>query len=238
MNRTVLAMMVLLLAVPAMAQDSGWIGVTVADQKEGGALVRSVELNSPAAKAGLKENDIVVQFNKQDVIGAVQLTRLVRETPVGRTVDIKVRRDNREQTFQVTTEAYRSSFSGVRVFTPDYRAFQGRIMDAFDNLPRGVIVETTWSLSGIRVTQLTDQLRTFFGVAGNDGVLVTAVDAGSDAEKAGLKAGDVIISVDGEGVSTPSEFSREIRQAGNSITMRIVRDKKEQEIRFERGVSR
>src|SRR5712691_3869496 len=93
-----------LAAVPAVAQDTGWIGIRVEDQKDRGAIVRRVEPNSPAGKAGLKEGDVVIQFNKEDVVGVQQFTRLVRETPVGRTVEIKIRRDNRDQTLRVTTE--------------------------------------------------------------------------------------------------------------------------------------
>jgi len=217
--------MILLLApFPAFAQDAGWIGVTVADQKDRGVLIRTIDANGPAAKAGLKENDIIVEFNRQDVAGVLQLTRLVRETPVGRTVEVKVRRDNRDQTFQVTTEAPPRYFGNrIRVLSPD-----ARIQTVYDTL-----IRTTFSQAGIRVDQMTAQLRTFFGVTGSDGVLVTSVEPGSEAEKAGVKAGDVITSVDGEGISSTSEFSREMRNAGNSITLKIVRDKQEREIRIE-----
>ena len=91
-------------AIPVQAQDAGWIGIRVEDQKDRGVIVRSVEPNSPASKAGLREGDVVLQFNKEDVIGVQQFTRLVRETPVGRMVELKVRRDNRDQTLHVTTE--------------------------------------------------------------------------------------------------------------------------------------
>src|SRR5262245_25458635 len=88
----------LIVTIPAFAQDSGWIGVSIADQPDRGVLVRSVESNSPAERAGLKTNDVILQYNKQDVLGVLQLKRLVSETPVGRNVDITFRRDNREQT--------------------------------------------------------------------------------------------------------------------------------------------
>src|SRR5262245_49163920 len=91
-------------AIPALAQDSGWIGVSIDDQRDGGPIIRNIEPNSPADKAGLRQGDTVLEFNKQEVIGVQQLTRLVRETPVGRTVDVRVRRDGRDQTFKLTTE--------------------------------------------------------------------------------------------------------------------------------------
>ena len=83
---------------PALAQQPGWIGITIEDGKDQGATIQTIQANSPAAKAGLKTGDLVPEYNKTPVSGPVQLTRLVRETPPGRTVEIKVRRDNRDQT--------------------------------------------------------------------------------------------------------------------------------------------
>jgi len=80
---------------------------------------------------------------------------------------------------------------------------------------------------------MTDQLRDFFGVYGNNGVLVTSVDSGSAAEKAGLKAGDVITTIDGKTVQTPAEFSREMRVGSKPTPLKIFRDKQEREIRIE-----
>src|SRR5215831_3924405 len=105
MRGILIGLAALFVAVPAVAQDSGWIGISIEDQKDRGAIIRRVEPNSPAEKAGLKEDDVVVEFNKQEVMGVQQLMRLVRETPAGRTVDVKVLRNNREETFKVTTES-------------------------------------------------------------------------------------------------------------------------------------
>jgi serine protease Do len=209
---------------PALAQDPGWIGVSITEGSDQGAIVRRVEPNSPAEKAGMKEGDVIVEFNKQAVIGVQQLTRLVRETPVGRTVDVKVRRNNSDQTFMVTTERA-SPYRGGRKFEfvmPDVRV----------NLPR-VEVNTSYTQAGIRVEQLTDQLRDFFGVYSNSGVLVASVNPGSAAEKAGLKAGDVITSVAGRTIRTPAEFSREMRAAGSKSMLKVIRDKQERDINLE-----
>ena len=66
------------MAIPVLAQNAGWIGISIDDQKDRGAVVRRVERDSPAEKAGLKEGDTILEFNKEQVIGAQQLTRLVR----------------------------------------------------------------------------------------------------------------------------------------------------------------
>ena len=80
---------------------------------------------------------------------------------------------------------------------------------------------------GVTITPLSDQLAAYFGV--NQGVLVSEVAAGSAAEAAGLKAGDVITAVKGQAVSSSDDVVRELRQAGSgsSIEMRVVRDRKE-----------
>jgi serine protease Do len=216
-------------AIPALGQDSGWLGISIEDQKEPGAIIRRVESNSPAEKAGLKQGDVIVEFNNEQVIGVQQLTRLVRETPVGRVVEVRVRRDNREETFKVTTERgpeLRSGSFGLEL--PNVHILADSVLR---DMPR-LQVSTVYVRAGIRVEQMTDQLRDFFGVYGNNGVLVTSVDSASAAEKAGLKAGDVITTIDGKSVETPAEFSREIR-AGSKPTLKVIRDKQEREIRFE-----
>src|SRR5262245_20404129 len=104
MKFLVALVLVCLSVAPAVAQQAGWIGITIEDGKEQGATIQTVQSNSPAEKAGLKTGDLVVEYNRTPVLGSVQLTRLVRETPPGRTVEVKIRRDNRDQTVQVTSE--------------------------------------------------------------------------------------------------------------------------------------
>jgi serine protease Do len=214
-------------SVPAFAQDAGWMGVTVADQPNNGVLIRSLDANGPAAKAGLQENDIILEYNGQSVAGVLQLTRVVRETPVGRTVPVRVQRAGSQRTFQVVIEsAPRRGPAGIP--TPDLSVLRERMRD----LSR-VQVTTSWAQDGLRVQSLTPQLREFFGVKGNNGVLVIDVETGSPAQRAGLRAGDVVTLVDGEAVETPAEFSSEFRSSGSTIVLKIVRDKQERDITLE-----
>ena len=224
---------VVLTAIPAVAQQSGWLGISVEDQRNTGAVVRSVEPNSPAERAGLKQNDVIVEYNKENVLGVQQLTRLIRETPVGRTVEMKIRRDNRDQTLPVTTEASRfpEALGDIHLNLPNVNVLADQVRRTVV-APR-VQVRTTFVQSGIQVEQMTDQLRNFFGVSTDLGVLVSSVDAGSAAEKAGLKSGDVITAVDGRSVRSPSDFNREMRAANGKGTLKIVRDKQERELKVE-----
>jgi serine protease Do len=232
MRRMLLASVIVLAAIPALAQDPGWIGIQIEDQKQDrGAVVRRVEPNSPGEKSGLKEGDVIVEFDKQEVVGVQQLTRLVRETPVGRTVDVKIRRANQEQTLKITMDRGAAlSLRGdqFQLSMPNVHILADRLGRDF---PR-VEVNTTFVQSGMRVQQLTDQLRDFFGVSGDGGVLVSSVDSGSAAEKAGVKAGDVITAIDGRNIRTPADFGREMR-ADSKPMLKVFRDKKERELRIE-----
>jgi S1-C subfamily serine protease len=132
----------------------------------------------------------------------------------------------------VTTEAsgFPDTLAGIDLSVkPNVRVLLEQTMR---NVPR---VEVTTSLmqGGIRVDQLTDQLRDFFGVPGNNGVLVSYVESGSAAEKAGLKAGDVITEVNGRAIRTPGDFSRESRTAGGKGTLKIMREKQERTINLD-----
>jgi serine protease Do len=218
-------------AIPAFAQQSGWIGVSIADQPDRGVLVRSVEPNSPAEKAGLKANDVILQFGRQEVVGAMQLTRLVNETPVGRAVDITVRRDNREQTFKVTTEKTPFTVGGIRMQHPELSELGDRIRHS---IPRIEVISSAEIQQGIRADSLTPQLRDFFGVKEAGGVLVATVDADSSAAKAGVKAGDVIIAVDGTNIANPSDFQHAMTARNGTALLKIVRDKQERDIRVDR----
>jgi serine protease Do len=211
-------------AVPSFSQTPGWIGLRVVDQPDGGVLIRGVEPNGPAARAGLKSDDFIVEFNNQDITGVLQFARLVRETPPGRTVELSVRRDNREETFQVMMERTPGIPSVI-----DLSDLRDRIMREMPDI-RPPILGPTY---GVRVDALTPQLREFFGVSQDEGVLVSSVASDSIAGRAGLKAGDVITAVDGKRVSTPQDFSRQIRSGRSTVTLTIVRDKQAREIQLE-----
>jgi serine protease Do len=215
--------------VPAFAQQSGWIGVSIADQPERGVLVRSIEPNSPAEKAGLKANDVILQYGNQEVVGVQQLTRLVSETPIGRTVDISVRRDNREQTFKLTTEKAPFAIGSIRLQHPELTDLGERIVR---HIPRIEVTSSAPTSQGIRADSLTPQLREFFGVKGSTGVLVATVDADSPGARAGVKAGDVVIAVNGTTVTSPSDFSHAMAATG-VLTLRVVREKQERDIRVD-----
>ena len=245
MKLVVVFLATFLVASPAFAQDTGWIGISITEQPDRGVLVRSVEANSPAERAGLRASDVIVQFNKQDVVGVLQLQRLVNETPVGRSVDVTVRRDNRDQTLKVTSEKSPSPFSAFHVQQPDFTVFRDHLNDNFNQnvrifsrnnnevAPFLAITSASVSQAGIRAESMTAQLRDFFGVKAGEGVLISSVDANSAGSKAGLMAGDVVTAIDGRIITSPQDFNRELRSRQAAFTLKVVRNKQDREIRVE-----
>ena len=209
------------------------LGVQVSDTADG---VRIDEVNddSPAEKAGVRAGDLVVEFDGERVRSARQLTRLVQETPEGRTVSLAVMRDGKRQTLQATPEERRFTFHN--------RGDLPHSNFDFDDLPRrfdfrlpapgsrfpdsGAWVPATRERLGVTVQSLTRDLEDYFG-ATNGGVLVSSVRRDSAGEKAGLKAGDVITSVNGDRVRDAGDLMRELEDASGEVTIVVLRDKKE-----------
>jgi serine protease Do len=196
-----------------------------------GAYVTQVENASPAQKAGIMTGDIIVEFDGERVRSARQLSRLVRESSDDRSVRSVIVRDGTRRTIDLTP-------SNDRSFTlPDLSGLDRQLKDMAKNFefrydgpggrgfgnwytgPRGRF--------GVALSSVGEQLATYFGVKG--GVLVTSVEMDSPAGRAGLKAGDVITSINGRTVGDPSDVLDEVRRAdaGGSLAITVTRDRKE-----------
>ena len=199
---------------------------------EYGVIVKDVEENSPAAKAGLAKGDVILEFAGEKVRGTAHFRRLVRETPAGRTVSLQVNRAGQTRTLTAKLE------SGGD------RTFQLPAMPPMPDMPKIEVPEFdfVWHARGARLgisgDDLTPQLAEFFGVKQGKGVLVREVVVGSAAAKAGLKAGDVIVAVDGKEVTSVSKLRRALagdkeEKEARKATLTIVRDKREQTVAVE-----
>ena len=198
--------------------------------KSTGVEIEEVTPDSPAAKAGLKAGDIVTEYDGERVRSARQFTRLVQETPEGRSVSMAVLRNGQKQTLQATPEARELSWTmgidgdriaretersvreALREFRAGSPAFRFRFDDGFPGLrmtPRGRL--------GVSVEGLSTQLAEYFG-AKDGGALVSSVTADSPAAKAGIKAGDVITTVNGNKRSRRRRFDP--RAVGRQIGRR------------------
>jgi len=186
-----------------------------------GVEITRVEEGSPAEKAGLKAGDVVLEYNGQRVEGMEQFGRLVRETPAGREVKLLVSRGGVAQTIAATLGTRKARTLGGNMF-PGVEIPEIHLPD----IPQ---VFTAWRspMLGIEAESLGSQLAAYFGV--KDGVLVRSVIKDSAAEKAGIKAGDVITKIDAISVTTPNEVSSAVRSASSNKTfsVELVREHKE-----------
>lgn len=221
---------------------SSYLGVDIADvtsdrlgalklKEEHGAEVTMVDQDAPAGKAGLKEHDVILSLNGASVESAAQLRRMIRETPAGRVVTLGISRDGQPQSIKVQL-ANRAKSASVQPFPKDFK-FEMPAMPVIADLdiPVSVVIAHTSPRSGLMVENITPQLGDFFGVKGGKGVLIRSVEKGSRSEKAGFRAGDVIVRVNNESVRDTSDFTRALRgTSGSTANITVIRDKKEQNL--------
>ncbi len=197
---------------------------------ERGVVVKSVVKGSPAETAGIKEDDVILEFGGFQVWSSQQMSRLVRETPAERSVDLVISRDGKRMNLRAKLEAREGrrasnvlEYFPQDLFGPGQRSFQFRMPDARGS---GTAAGDKPRL-GVTIQPLTDQLGEFLGVPGKKGALVASVIEGSPSAGK-LKSGDVIIGVDGREIETPEDLTRVVRdKSEGSINLKVIRDKKE-----------
>lgn len=189
-----------------------------------GAIVTDVQKASAAEKAGVQVGDVITDFDGVHVRSSAELRRLIRETPSGRTVEIRVHRDGKSRTLSAKLEAAQNPSNFNYMFkkgSPGQPFFPPMV-------PPMMAHRATLGIQG---DDLTPQLAKYFGVTQGTGVLVFEVTLGGPADKAGVKAGDVITQVDGKAVNGVEELRRAVN--GNfsnetrKVSLTIVRDRQE-----------
>jgi len=243
------------------AAGGSWIGASVRDVTDedvsklklpapSGAVVDDVTRDSPAAAAGLKAGDVIVEFDGEKVRGTRHLTRLIQETPAGRKVQASVMRDGQRVPLTVQPEAPGRAALGS-FDLPDVARLWAMpappsppVPPAAPAAPSGPVppaapvppargffdydelIGRGNGRLGVTVQELQPQLGDYFGV--RQGVLVTSVSIGSTAEKAGVKAGDVITSVNGATIASAADLRQRTMRLddGAELTLGITRDKK------------
>jgi predicted metalloprotease with PDZ domain len=196
-------------------------------KEERGVEITMVDADAPAGKAGLKEHDVILEFNGTAVESEEQIRRLIREVPPGRTVSLGISRDGAPMkiSVQLADHSTVAAQARPRVFVPRVQVLPPR-----NGMDLPFQIQTYSSVLGVQTESLTRQLGDYFGVQNGEGVLVRSVEKGSTAEKAGLKAGDVIIKADNEKLTDRSDLSHILRshRTGGKMTLVVMRDKHEQ----------
>ena len=210
-----------------------------------GVGITQVVQGSPAEKAGLKKDDVILRLDGENITSVRKLNRLISEIAPDQSVRVTVSRGGAEQELTATVGKRNNFgmahdlFSGnpnVWKFGGNPKAwkFDGPFIEKFE-FGEGDNGDFTFVMSGRRIgvstMQLNKQLADYFGVTGGKGVLVTAVTEDGPAAKAGVKAGDVITAIDGEAVDSPGDISRVIgRRKDGAVTLTVIRNKSQQTI--------
>ncbi len=233
------------LGIPS--EDSGtsaYLGVDIMDitsdrlgalklKEEQGVEVTMVDQDAPAGKAGFKEHDVLLTMNGTAIESKTQLQRMIHETPPGRVVAFGLSRDGQPMTIKVQLADRRNEFAHMapKDLNKEYHFEMPQLpnMPDFDVPNVGVVVVHSSMRSGLMVENLTPQLGEFFGAKNGNGVLVRSVEKGSRADKAGLRAGDVITRVGDQPVHDTSDFTHVLHShSSGSVNVGVIRDKKEQ----------
>jgi serine protease Do len=204
---------------------------------ERGVLVVKVLEDSPAAKAGLKDSDVITAVNGQRVEGTAQFRRMIREIPAGRAVELGVWRDGREQKLTATLgkmQENRRAWGGMSAMP---EAFKMQMPEMPEIAPMPGVPSIEWDNGnlmmnrprlGIDAEDVSGQLGSYFGAPDGEGILVREVNSGSAAEKAGVKAGDIITSLNGERIHGLTELRAKLSAAsdsGKTAKLGILRNK-------------
>lgn len=207
-------------------------------KEEKGVEVTMVDQDAPAGKAGVKEHDVILSLNGTEVESVEQLRRMIHEVPPGRVVTLGLSRNGQPLSVKVQLADRKKSFSYSysdhdNGYSETYRIPPIPPIPPIPDIdiPMSIVVVHSSQRSGLMLENLTPQLGDYFGTKNGEGVLVRSVEKGTPAEKAGFRAGDVIVKVNGERISDASDFSHSLQsRKDNTVSIGVLRDKKEQTI--------
>ena len=171
-------------------------------EKKKGALVNSVEAGTPADKAGLKQYDVIIEVNGQEIKDDNDLRFKIADIKPGTKVDIKIIRDGKEKMLTATIEEMPSTEEAEES------------------------VESPSSNLGLTVTPMTPNLARRYGYRTEDGLLVTRVEPYSEAARKGMDAGDIILEVNRKKVNSTRELERMLKEtkSGEAILLLVRRE--------------
>lgn len=214
-----------------------------------GVAVEKVLENSPAAQAGLQANDVIIRFNGEEITSVRKLTRLIGEVSPDHKVTLTVLRGGSER--EITATMGRREFpkfegTGFRMEDlpqvpklPDFERAPMPPMPPIKPLPPSfegnpMFLGFGSRQIGVSVTPLTKQLADYFGVSEGKGLLIETVRENSAGAKAGLRAGDVIVEVDGKEVKGTMDLIRALNERKEgAVNLTIIRNRSRQTVTVE-----
>jgi serine protease Do len=222
----------LVLSLPLLAGKAnaarGWLGVYIQDVTPGlmeamdlkslkGVLINDVIDDSPADDAGLERGDVVIEFNQEKIVDADQFVKLVRKIKPDDLVNIVVIREGVKKTIEAKIgKRKKDDIYRLTVKPPLIKKGRVKIFD-FGESTHGKIGVTLW--------ELNEQLGQYFGAEDGEGALVAELEEDGPAYEAGLRAGDVIVAMDGEKIEDREDVLDVLsdKEEGDEVTIQILR---------------
>lgn len=217
----------ILTAGTVAAAERGYLGVTIQELTPSlrealklgdrtGLVITGVEDDSPADRAGLREEDVILSYDGKPVEKLDDLIQLVRGTKPGTEVRLRIFRDGEEKEVHVTIGR-----------------LPGRRRERF-SIPgeEGMFVFRWPPRLGIQIHDLNKDLASYFNLDSDEGVLVLEVIKDSPADKAGIRAGDVIVAVNDEAIRDSDDLYEALEEVekGDEITVEFVRHGKREKV--------
>ena len=223
------------------AARRGWLGVQIQTINEDiaerlgveanvGALVSSVTVDSPAVKGGLQQGDIIMKFDGKAVTAMRGLPRLVAQTPVGKTIDIEVKRKGETKTLQVAIgrleEDELKTDEKPAVASPKQDGPAPVPGPKSDRNEDGSLA--TSAVLGLKLAPVTEDVREQFGLGPQaKGVVVTEIDPKSAAAEKNIRVGDVIVEAQEMQILKPDDLAQRIeniKKSGGNTILLLVED--------------
>ncbi|MCK4364077.1 MAG: PDZ domain-containing protein, partial [Candidatus Aminicenantes bacterium] len=233
--------------------ERGWLGVSIEENEEGKVGIIAIEKESPAELAKLKEGDIVLKIEREEVASTKMLAKEIRKRKPGKTITLKIERNGKEIDVKVKLGEYSEKYVRIELESKFPRLFfapkppkppvvpklpELRKLPKPPEPPEPKIF--SWGLEhrkyiGIYLEEINRELSEYFGVKEGRGLLVAKITKDSPAEKAGLKVGDVIIKADGIRTERARDLTRVIqdKEKGERIKLELLRNKKVRSVEVE-----
>ena len=193
----------------------GWLGVTVQEldekmvkyfamaQKQG-VLVSNVLKDGPAQKAGIKDGDIIIKIDGQQVNSVKELVGTVTGMPVGKKVSLSIIRDKKESVVQVNI---------------------GERPEQIEKVAENQAHSQSDIWRGIKVSAITSDMAGRLNLESEKGVVVVNVESGSSADEAGINPGDIIVEINRKPVQNLADYQKAVKEAGSGADVLVKTQK-------------
>lgn len=177
----------------------GWLGINIQDlnddlrnyfgiKEKEGVIVLKVHADSPAEEGGIKEGDLILSFNKQPIKTTRDLIKMVSSSEAGESASVRIVRSGQAMDLKINVGAAPQDTESVQTSKPP--------------------AEKSSVFRGITVENITSLRKRRFEIREDKGVVVVDIEPGSQAEKSGLKVGDVIVKIESKKVQNADDFEK------------------------------